>query len=68
MRFLYCYEEILKEKKRSLARHISLLDSVELSLGTRASLDMGGDNSDDRPTVEWEMLSSYIFVCHAVHL
>lgn len=50
----------MKGKKRSLAHHTSLLDSVKLSLGTRASLpvllDVGDDNSDDRPTV----------VCHAV--
>jgi len=66
MRFLSCYEEILKEKMRYLARHNSLLDSIKLSLGTRASLDVGDDNSNDRPTVEWEVLSPYIFVCHAV--
>ena len=49
----------------SLAPHTSLLDSVKLSSGTRASLDVG-DKSDDRLTVEWEVLSLYIFVCHAV--
>jgi hypothetical protein len=56
MRFLSCFEEILKEKKMYLARHTSLLGSVKLSLGTRASppvlLDVGDDNLDDRPTVE----------------
>jgi len=61
--------EDLKEKKRSLALHISLLDSFKLSLGPRASpsvlLDVGDDNSDDRPTIEWEVFSSYIFVCHS---
>jgi len=53
-----------------LARHSSLLDSVKLSLRTHASppvmLDVGDDNSDDLPTVEWEVLFPYIFVCHAV--
>jgi hypothetical protein len=57
-------------EKRPLARRTSLLDSVKLPLGTRASppvlLDFGDDNSDDRPTGEWKVLSPYIFVCHAV--
>jgi len=70
VRFLSCCENILKEKKRSLAIHFSLLDSFKLSLGTRASpcvlLDVGDDNSDDRPTIEWEVLFCYIFVCHSV--
>lgn len=70
MRFLSCCEEILKEKKRSLALHTSLLDSLKLSLGTRATspvlLDVGDDNSDNRPAVEWEVLSPYILICHAV--
>ena len=70
MRFLSCCEKILKEKKRSLALHISLFDSFKLSLGTRespsVSMDVGDDNSVDRHTVEWEVLSSYIFICHSV--
>jgi hypothetical protein len=64
MRLFACYEEILKEKKRSLARHIARFNQV--TFRDSVLLDMEDDSADNRPTVEWEVFSPYIFVCHAV--
>jgi hypothetical protein len=59
VRMLACYEEILKEKKWSFSRETSVLDFFKSSSRTLTSLPVLldiGDDSDDPPTVEEEML------------
>ena len=55
---LTCHEEILKEKKRSLSCHSSMLGFFKPSSGTHASppvlLDIEDDDPDDKPTVQKE--------------
>jgi hypothetical protein len=54
MRMLAYYEKILKEKKKSLSSHTSVLDFFKLSSGTCASPPVGLllDNEDDNPVQE----------------
>jgi hypothetical protein len=59
MTMFACCEAIMIEMKMSLCRQISILIFFKSSLGTYASrpvlLYIGGDNADDRPTVQWEV-------------
>jgi lipopolysaccharide biosynthesis regulator YciM len=70
MMMLACYEEIVKEKERSLSHQTSALDSFKSSSGTHASLpvllDIGND-SDDPPTVREEVSPPSIVICLSVH-
>jgi hypothetical protein len=59
MRRLGCYADILKKKRGSLFRQISVLVCFKSFSGTRASspvlLDVGYNAVDDVPTVKEEM-------------
>jgi hypothetical protein len=56
IKMLAFYENILKEKKRSLSHQTSMLDFFKSSSGTYASpsmlLDIGGDDPDDSSQVQ----------------
>ena len=56
---LICYDEILKEKKRSFSRQTSVLDFLKSSSGTRVSppvlVNTGCDDPDDRSTFQKEV-------------
>jgi hypothetical protein len=56
-----CCEGILKEKKGSLSRQISVLDFLKASSGTRASppvlLDVENGGPNDSPTVQVQVPS-----------
>ena len=55
LRMIACYEEIRKEKKKSLSRQNSVLDIFKTSSRPRASppglFYVGVDDPDDAPTV-----------------
>lgn len=57
---LACFEEILKEEKRSLCRQTSVLDFLKSSEGTRTApcvaLDVGEDDPGDLPAVQEVLL------------
>ena len=59
MSMLACYDEILKEKKRFLSRHRTMLGFLKSSSGTLASpavlLNIGGDDTDDPSAVQEEV-------------
>jgi len=65
MRLLACYEEILKENKRSLSRQTSVLDFFKSSTVTLlpppAQLD-SGDDPDDRQQFKKSLLLQLSFV------
>lgn len=61
-----CCKEVLKEKKRSLFRHCSVLAFFKSSTETCASppvlLDTGDDDPGDQPAVQDEVLPSIIVI------
>jgi hypothetical protein len=67
MRMLACYEEVLKEKKRSLSRQSSVLDFFKSHSETHASplvlLDIRGDDPNDPCTVKEEVPPPHVVIC-----
>lgn len=68
---MFAFNEILKEEKRSLSRHTSVLDLFKSHSDTRASPPVpqgtGDDNPHDTPTFQEDISSLNIHLFVSFH-